>query len=132
MLQRTFLLGIVFFISVALSIAFAYLNYRYKRRSIDYYMMFIIGIAWTILGLVFELTFLVIAGGFFTIWGYIKRNEWDEDLTKLKNVHRNEIISIKEQTSSLEIFFTWLIFIGAFILIGIIIYIYIQTLGGKF
>ena len=132
MYEKAVLLTIIFVVSIVLALAFGYLNYRYKRRTIDYYVMFIVGIAWTVLGIVFKITFLMIVGAIFSLWGYIKRDEWEEDLSKFRKANREELYLLKEQTGTLEIFLGIIIFIGALVLIGIIAYLYYSRLKNAF
>lgn len=108
-------------------IAFGFLNYRYKKRLIDYYVMFLMGVGWTILGLLFKLWVLVLMGGSFGIWGFVKRKDWDEDLTGIRKANKDELLLLREQTDSLEFAFTLLIFLGIAILVGVIIYMYLMT-----
>lgn len=129
MLQKTILLLVIFAVSILMAIAFGFLNYRFKKRWIDYYVMFIIGIGWTILGLIFKIWALMGMGVAFAIFGYYKRKEWDEDLTGLRKANREELTLLREQTDSLEFIFTLLIFLGIIILIGVIIYMYITRLN---
>lgn len=125
MLQKTSLLFVIFIVSFLMAVAFGFLNYKYKKRVIDYYVMFLIGIGWTILSLLFKILSLGIMGAAFAILGYLKRKEWDEDLTGMRKANRDELTLLKEQTDSLELAFTLLIFIGILILIGVIIYMYL-------
>lgn len=125
MIERTLLLLIIFAISVIMAIAFGFLNYKYKKRFIDYYVMFLIGIGWTILGLLFKIVSLGIMGAGFAILGYVKRKDWDEDLTGMRKANREELTLLREQTDSLELAFTLLIFLGILILLGVIIYMYL-------
>ncbi len=108
-----------------MAIAFGFLNYKYKHRLIDYYIMFLIGVGWTILGLLFLIPAIIVFGGSFAIIGYLKRRDWDEDLTGIGKANKDELILLREQTDSLELSFTLLIFTGIIILIGIIIYVYL-------
>ncbi|MEI7718610.1 MAG: hypothetical protein WCI72_01990 [archaeon] len=125
MIQRTILLLVIFAVSLIMAIAFGFLNYRYKKRVIDYYVMFLIGVGWTILGLLFMIWVLVAMGAGFVILGYIKRRDWDEDLTGIRKANKDELTLLREQTDSLEFAFTLLIFAGIAILIGVIIYMYL-------
>jgi len=126
--EQTLLLIIIFIISIVLALAFAYLNYKHKRGSIDYYVMFIVGIAWVILGIIFKIAILTIVGGFFTVIGYIKKSQWEQDWSKLSNAEKEELHLLKEQTSPLEMFLGVVIFIGALFLIGIIAYVYFSKI----
>jgi hypothetical protein len=129
MIERTLLLLIIFAISVIMAIAFGFLNYKYKKRFIDYYVMFLIGIGWTILGLLFKILSLGIMGAGFAILGYVKRKDWDEDLTGMRKANREELTLLREQTDSLELAFTLLIFLGILILLGVIIYMYLVKIS---
>lgn len=129
MIQRTLLLLIIFAISVMMAIAFGFLNYKYKKRFIDYYVMFLIGIGWTILGLLFKILSLGIMGAGFAILGYVKRKDWDDDLTGMRKANREELTLLREQTDSLELAFTLLIFLGILILLGVIIYMYLVKIS---
>lgn len=129
MLQKTLLLLIIFLVAVVLAFAFAVLNKKYKRRWIDYYVMFIIGVGWTILGLLFKLWFLAILGGIFAVWGYIKRKDWDDDLVGVGKANKNEILLLREQTDSLEFTLGIIIFAGILILLGVILYMYFIGAG---
>jgi len=129
MLQRTLLLAIIFVVAIVLALAFAILNKKYKKRWIDYYVMFLIGVGWTILGLLFKLWLLVSIGGFFAILGYAKRKKWDEDLTGLGKANREEILLLREQTDSLEFTLGIIIFVGILILLGVILYMYFANSG---
>jgi ABC-type dipeptide/oligopeptide/nickel transport system permease component len=124
MIQKTILLLVVFVVSLFMAVAFGFLNYKYKHRLIDYYIMFLIGVGWTILGLLFMLPVIIVFGGSFAILGYVKRKDWDEDLTGIRKANRDEIMLLREQTDSLELSFTLLIFTGIIILIGVITYVY--------
>jgi len=125
MIQNIILLLIIFIVSLIMAIAFGFLNYKYKHRLIDYYIMFLIGVGWTILGLLFLIPAIIVFGGSFAIIGYLKRRDWDEDLTGIGKANKDELILLREQTDSLELSFTLLIFTGIIILIGIIIYVYL-------
>jgi ABC-type dipeptide/oligopeptide/nickel transport system permease component len=125
MIQKTLLLLIIFAVSIIMAIAFGFLNYKYKKRFIDYYVMFLIGVGWTILGLLFKILSLGIMGVGFAILGYVKRKDWDEDLTGMRKANRDELTLLREQTDSLELAFTLLIFLGILILLGVIIYMYL-------
>jgi len=129
MIQRTLLLLIIFAVSVIMAIAFGFLNYKYKKRFIDYYVMFLIGIGWTILGLLFKILSLGIMGACFAILGYVKRKDWDDDLTGMRKANREELTLLREQTDSLELAFTLLIFLGILILLGVIIYMYLVKIS---
>lgn len=124
MIQKTILLLVVFVVSLFMAVAFGFLNYKYKHRLIDYYIMFLIGVGSTILGLLFMLPVIIVFGGSFAILGYVKRKDWDEDLTGIRKANRDEIMLLREQTDSLELSFTLLIFTGIIILIGVITYVY--------
>lgn len=126
--EKTILLLIIFIISIVLALAFAYLNYKHKRGSIDYYVMFIVGIAWTVLGIVFKIILLTITGGIFTIIGYIKKNQWENDWSKLSDAEKEELHLLKEQTSALEKFLEVVIFSGTIFLLGIIAYVYFSKI----
>ena len=125
MIQKTILLLVIFAVSLIMAIAFGFLNYRYKKRVIDYYVMFLIGVGWTILGLLFMIWVLVAMGAGFAILGFVKRRDWDEDLTGIRKANKDELTLLREQTDSLEFAFTLLIFAGIAILIGVIIYMYL-------
>ncbi len=129
MLQRTLLLIIIFIVAIVLALAFAILNKKYKKRWIDYYVMFLIGVGWTILGLLFKLWLLVFVGGFFAVLGYVQRKKWDEDLTGLGKANRDEMLLLREQTDSLEFALGIIIFAGILILLGVIIYMYFASSG---
>ncbi len=129
MLQKTILLLLIFAVSLIMVIAFGFLNYRYKRRVIDYYVMFLIGVGWTILGLLFRVTMVIILGGGFAVIGYLKRGAWDEDLTGMRQANRIEIALLRKQTDTLELSFTLLIFLGITVLIGVILYMYLLEFG---
>lgn len=131
MIQKTILLLIVFIVSIIMAIAFGFLNYKYKHRIIDYYIMFLIGVGWTILGLIFLLPVVILFGGSFAVLGYLKRKDWDEDLTGIGKANRDELLLLREQTDSLELSFTLLIFTGIIILIGVIIYVYFTGFSFK-
>lgn len=115
---------IIFIVSLVMAIAFGFLNYKYKHRVIDYYIMFLIGVGWTILGLIFIIPAIILFGGIFAIIGYFKRKDWDEDLTGLGKANKDELLLLREQTDTLELSFTLLIFTGIIILIGVIVYVY--------
>lgn len=127
MLQKTLLLLVIFAVAVVLAFAFALLNKKYKRRWIDYYVMFLIGVGWTILGLLFKLWLLVAIGGFFAVFGYVKRKEWDDDLTGVGKANKQEILLLREQTDSLEFTLGIIIFAGILILLGVILYMYFMS-----
>jgi hypothetical protein len=129
MLQRTILLLIIFTVALVLAFAFALLNKKYKRRWIDYYVMFLIGVGWTILGLLFKLWFLVLIGGFLAVLGYVKRKEWDDDLIGVGKANKQEILLLREQTDSLEFTLGIIIFAGILILLGVILYMYFVSTG---
>lgn len=129
MLQKTILLFLIFAVSLVMAIAFGFLNYKYKRRIIDYYIMFLIGVGWTILGLLFRVAMVITLGGGFAVIGYIKRKAWDEDLTGIRKANRVEIALLREQTDTLELSFTLLIFLGIIVLIGVILYMYLLEFG---
>jgi Ca2+/Na+ antiporter len=126
MLQTTFLLMIIFLIALMLSVAFGFLHYKIKRKTFDFYMMFLIGIVWVVLGFLFKIWFLTIIGAVFFLIGLLKRSQWDEDLENINRAHREEIYSIRNQTSSTEKLFGWIIFIGILILAGVIAYIILK------
>ena len=129
MLEKVVLLEIIFAVAFLLAIAFSYLNHKYKHRWIDYYVMFLIGIGWTALGLAFQILVLIGMGLFFSFFGYYKRDCWDEDLKNIeRKANREELYLLKGQTDTLETIFVWLIFIGVAILVGVIAYIYIKKL----
>ena len=124
MIPKTILLLVIFVVSLFMAVAFGFLNYKYKRRVIDYYVMFLIGIGWTILGLLFMVPVIILFGGSFAIWGYAKRKDWDEDLIGVRPAHRKELMLLREQTDTLELIFTLMIFAGIILLIGVITYVY--------
>jgi len=129
MLEKVVLLEIIFAVALVLAIAFSYLNHKYKRRWIDYYVMFLTGIGWIVLGLLYQAVVLVVIGIGFSILGYYNRDYWDEDLKKLKRkANRDELYLLRSQTDILETIFVWMIFVGVAVLIGVIAYIYIQKL----
>ncbi len=130
MIQKTLLLLIIFIVAIVLALVFAILNKKYKKRWIDYYVMFIIGVGWTLLGLLFKLWFLVLIGGVFSILGYVKRKEWDDDLIGVGKANRDEIMLLREQTDSLEFFLGIIIFLGILILLGVILFMYFTNRGG--
>ncbi len=125
MISKVILLFIIFIVSLIMAIAFGFLNYKYKHRLIDYYIMFLIGVGWTILGLLFLIPTIIVFGGSFAILGYWKRKDWDEDLTGIGKANKDELLLLREQTDSLELSFTLLIFTGIILLIGVIIYVYL-------
>lgn len=106
-----------------LAVAFGFLNYKIKRKTFDFYMMFLVGIAWVVLGFLFKMWFLIVIGFLFFIIGVLKRREWGDDLSTLGRAQREEILSIKTQTNSLEKLFIWLVIIGIVILGLVIFYI---------
>jgi uncharacterized membrane protein len=129
MLQTTLLLIIIFIVAIVLALAFALLNKKYKKRWIDYYVMFLIGVGWTILGLLFKIWLLVAIGGFFAILGYVRRKQWDDDLTGLGKANKEEILLLRQQTDTLEFTLGIVIFAGILILLGVIIYMYLVSSG---
>jgi len=126
MLQTSFLLMIVFLVAMMLVLAFGFLNYKIKKRTFDFYMMFLIGIIWAVLGFIFKIWFLVIIGVCFFLAGFIKRSQWTTSLEDLGRIYREEISSIRDQKSIVEKIFSWLIFLGVLVLVWLIVYIILR------
>lgn len=119
MVTTIFILFIIFSVSAILSMAFGFLNYRYRRKVLDYYVMFIIGIGWTLLGFAFKMNIVILFGITFSLIGYFKKDKWDseDDIDK-------KIRSSRQQTDLIETIFIIIIFLGIIALLGTIAYIY--------
>lgn len=126
MLQLTFLLLIIFLVALILAVSFGFLNYKIQGKVLDFYMMFLMGIVWVILGFLFKIWFLVFLGILFFAIGLYKRSEWPTNLEGLNRAHKEEITSVQTQTRGLEKLFGLIIFIGVLALAMIIFYIFVS------
>ena len=77
--EAIFLIMLIFFLAVLLAFAFGILNMtRREKFNPDYYVMFIIGICWLMLGIIFQYNFVIIVGICLSLFGIIKKQEWKQ------------------------------------------------------
>ena len=113
------MMWIIFGIILALLISFivfTILQRKYKKRPIDYYSFFIMGVIWLVIGLPFRNWTLVVLGAVFTVVGFVNKKKWKQnrvtwnDLTKQEKKLRIWIFSI----------------LGVLLLIGLIVYYFVR------
>lgn len=109
--ETLFFLAIIFLLALILSGTFFLLNKKKREQTkLDYYAMFIIGVAWVVLGVLFLEAFIFAIGIIFAIWGLSRKSSWKKELASWKKEKRNELL-------------IWaLILMCVFVLLGIILY----------
>jgi hypothetical protein len=127
MLQTPFFLFIIFIISLMLSISFGFLNYKINRKTFDFYMMFLIGIAWMVLGFIFKIWFLVLIGAFFLFISITEKSQWKDSVRGFNRAYKNEIHSLGSKNGLIEKIFGFLIFLGILILGWVISFIVLNN-----
>jgi ABC-type dipeptide/oligopeptide/nickel transport system permease component len=130
MLQKTFLLDIIFIVSTVAALSFGFLNYEKRRKGFDFYVMFFIGFGWAVLGWLFKLSLLMLFGGVLAVWGYSNKDKWDAERVLLRSANRQEILLLNKQTRNIEFFLEGIIFFCAFVLVAVIVYAYFTSYAG--
>mgnify|MGYP001565221001 CR=1 FL=1 len=86
-------LVIVFVLAILLAFAFGFLNVTKREKfNPDYYIMFLLGLCWFVLGIIFSSYFVTILGIVLLVTGIFKRKEWSQEVRSLKINNWKEII----------------------------------------
>ena len=99
----------------------AFYNYKKKgkKHEPDYYTFFIIGLIWTVFGIVFwkEMSFFFIIGLAFLAIGLVNKDKWKKNHRTLKDMNKTE-----------RKFMVWALVIGLVLfLIGLVVYFLVKN-----
>ena len=92
MQEKIVLLSFIFLIAIVLVICFWLLDKKKDRKlKIDYYSMFILGICWFILGIIFNEKFSLLVGTVFAIMGLFNKKHWVIHFVKPKFSQKKDL-----------------------------------------
>lgn len=65
---------------------------RKKKRPVDYYNLFIIGLIWTAIGIPLKNLILGLLGILFMVVGLVNKSKWKKNRKRWKNLNKSEKI----------------------------------------
>ena len=77
-------------IVILLGILTIVLNLKDKKKSIDYYSLFIMGVVWTIAGVILDIKIFSGIGLVFLLIGLFKKSKWKENKKNWKRLNKDE------------------------------------------
>lgn len=81
----------IILVIVFLGVVFGIINkFSKKKRPVDYFGIFIMGVIWLIIGVPLENYALLILGAMFTIVGLAHKGLWDQNKIKWKKLNKKE------------------------------------------
>ena len=83
-------LGIIALFLITLAIIFTIKISKYKKRKLDYFAMFVMGIVWLIFGVILGNAILWAIGLIFSIVGVANFNQWKKNRVRWKDLDKKE------------------------------------------
>ncbi|MBU0894201.1 MAG: hypothetical protein KKF48_03630 [Nanoarchaeota archaeon] len=95
---------------IVLGVAFAVINFKRKKKTpVDYYALFVMGIIWLVLGILFDMAVFWILGLVFAIFGILNKAKWKKNRRTWKDMDKFE----KKVVITIIIILLILVVIGA-------------------